>query len=106
MLQLEQVQIHDSQQNYSYSSNGNSTADGSGQVIIDTLLKSLYNFDLVFNGIVDLTDKINLNYSIGGQINSTFYNDQYTVGSTMLEINQYNLSNFTTFTPQMQIPNK
>ena len=88
------------QQNYSYSSNGNSTADGSGQVIIDTFTKSLYNFDLVFNGIVDLTDKINLNYSIGGQINSTFYNDQYTVGSTMLEINQYNLSNFTTFTPQ------
>lgn len=88
------------QQNYSYSSNGNSTADGSGQVIIDTFTKSLYNVDLVFNGIVDITDKINLNYSIGGQINSTFFNDQYTVGSTMLEINQYNLSNFTTFTPQ------
>lgn len=88
------------QQNYSFSSNGNSTADGSGQVLIDTFTKSLYNFDLVFNGLVDITDSINLNYSVGGQINSTFYNDQYSVGSTMLEPNQYNLSNFSTFTAQ------
>ena len=88
------------QQNYSFSSNGNSTADGSGQVLIDTFTKSLYNFDLVFNGLVDITDNINLNYSVGGQINSTFYNDQYSVGSTMLEPNQYNLSNFSTFTAQ------
>ena len=88
------------QQNYSFSSNGNSTADGSGQVLIDTFTKSLYNFDLVFNGLVDITDSINLNYSVGGQITSTFYNDQYSVGSTMLEPNQYNLSNFSTFTAQ------
>ena len=88
------------QQNYSFSSNGNSTADGSGQVLIDTFTKSLYNFDLVFNGLVDITDSINLNYSVGGQINSTFFNDQYSIGSTMLEPNQYNLSNFSTFTAQ------
>lgn len=88
------------QQNYSFSSNGNSTADRSGQVLVDSFVKSLYNFDLVFNGAVDLTDHINLVYSVGGQINSTFSNDQYSVGSTMLEPNQYNLSNFSTFTAQ------
>lgn len=88
------------QQNYSYSSVGNTSGDGTGQVILDTFTKSLYNFDLIFNGVVDITDHINLNYNIGGQINSTFYNDQYSIGSTMLEINQYNLSNFSTYTAQ------
>ncbi|WP_343662637.1 SusC/RagA family TonB-linked outer membrane protein [Chryseobacterium mucoviscidosis] len=88
------------QQNYSFSSNGNSTADGTGQVILDTFTKSLYNLDLIFNGIFDITDNINLNYNIGGQINSTFFNDQYSVGSTMLEINQYNLSNFSNYKAQ------
>lgn len=88
------------QQNYSYTSNGNSTGDGTGQVIIDSYVKSLYNIDLIFNGIVNLTDRINLNYNVGASVNSAFANDQYTVGSTMLEINQFNLSNFTTFTPQ------
>jgi len=85
------------QQNYSYSSAGNTSGDRSGQVILDTFTKSLYNFDLIFNGVVDITDHINLNYNVGGQINSIFYNDQYSVGSTMLEINQYNLSNFSTY---------
>ncbi len=88
------------QQNYSYSSNGNSTADRSGQVIVDSFNKSLYNIDLIFNGIVDFTEHINLNYSVGTQINSTFFNDQYSVGSTMLEPNQYNLSNFSTLKAQ------
>lgn len=88
------------QQNYAYSSNGNTSGDGTGQVIVDTFTKSLYNLDLMFNGIVDFTDDINLNYNIGGQISSTLYNDQYSIGSTMLEINQFNLSNFTTFKAQ------
>lgn len=88
------------QQNYSYTSNGNSTADGSGQVIVDSFTKSLYNLDLIFNGIVNFTDNINLNYNIGGQINSIFSNDQYSVGSSMLEPNQFNLSNFSTLKAQ------
>lgn len=88
------------QQNYSYTSNGNSTADGSGQVYIDSFTKSLYNVDLIFNGIVNFTDKINMNYNIGASINSTFSNDVYSIGSQMLEINQYNLSNFSNFTAQ------
>ena len=88
------------QQNYSYSSNGNSTADGSGQVILDTYTLSQYNFDLIFNGDFKfLNNKLSLSYNAGGSINSKFSNDMYTVGSTMLLPNQYNLSNFTTFTP-------
>jgi TonB-linked SusC/RagA family outer membrane protein len=88
------------QQDYSYTSNGNSTSDGSGQVYIDTFDKSLYNADLIFNGLVDLTSHINLNYNVGSSVNTTFSNDLYSIGSTMLEINQYNLSNFSTFTAQ------
>ncbi len=88
------------EQDYSYTSNGNSTADGLGQVYIDTYNKSLYNVDLIFNGLVSLTDNINLNYNAGGSINSAHSNDLYSIGSTMLEINQYNLSNFSTFTAQ------
>jgi len=88
------------QQNFSYTSNGNSTADGSGQVYIDTYNKSLYNVDLIFNGLVNLTSNINLNYNVGASINSAFANDLYSIGSKMLEINQYNLSNFSTFTAQ------
>jgi len=88
------------QQNYSYTSNGNSTSDGSGQVYVDTYNKSLYNVDLIFNGLVSLTDDINLNYNAGGSINSTSSNDLYSIGSTMLEINKFNLSNFSTFTAQ------
>ncbi|MDV7697595.1 SusC/RagA family TonB-linked outer membrane protein [Chryseobacterium soli] len=86
------------QQNYSFSSNGNSTADGTGQVVVDTYTQSQYNLDLLFSGLVNIIpDKITLNYNVGGQIISKFGNDQYTQGSTMLEPNQFNLSNFTTF---------
>ncbi|MFP8893216.1 SusC/RagA family TonB-linked outer membrane protein [Chryseobacterium sp. EZn1] len=85
------------QQNYSFSSNGNSTADRTGQVVVDIYTQSQYNLDLIFSGLINFTDNINLNYSFGGQIISKFGNDQYTQGSTMLEPNQFNLSNFTTF---------
>ncbi|WP_269237521.1 SusC/RagA family TonB-linked outer membrane protein [Flavobacterium flavigenum] len=89
------------QQNYSYSSNGNSTADGTGQVILDTYNASLYNIDLIFNGDFQfLDDKLTLGYNAGASINSKFSNDMYTVGSTMLLPGQYNLSNFTTFEPK------
>ncbi|WP_281637347.1 SusC/RagA family TonB-linked outer membrane protein [Flavobacterium marginilacus] len=88
------------QQNYSYSSNGNSTADGTGQVILDTYNASLYNIDLIFNGDFHfLDDKLSLSYNAGASINSKFSNDMYTVGSTMLLPNLYNLSNFSTFSP-------
>ena len=88
------------QQNYSYSSRGNTAGDGTGQVVLDTYAKSLYNVDLIFNGLVNLTSDINLNYNVGSSINTTSSNDMYTQGATMLVPNQYNLSNFSTFTPQ------
>jgi TonB-linked SusC/RagA family outer membrane protein len=88
------------QQNYSYTSNGNSTADGSGQVVLDTYSMSQYNLDLILNGDFKfLNNNLSLSYNAGGSINSKFTNDMYTVGSTMLEINQYNLSNFSTYSP-------
>ena len=88
------------QQNYSFSSNGNSTSDRTGQVLLDTYSLSQYNIDLIFNGDFKfLNDKVSLGYNAGASINSKFSNDIYTVGSTMLLPNQYNLSNFTTFTP-------
>lgn len=47
-----------------------------------------------------MNDHLSLNYTAGVSINSMIGNDLYTVGSTMLEPNFYNLSNFTTFTPR------
>jgi len=89
------------QQNYSYSSRGNANADGTGQVILDTYTASLYNIDLIFNGDVTLIEnKLTLSYNAGASINSKFSNDMYTIGSVMLLPNQYNLSNFTNYTPQ------
>lgn len=89
------------QQNYSYSSNGNSTGDGTGQVVLDSYNFSQYNFDLILNGDFRfMNDHLSLNYTAGVSINSMIGNDLYTVGSTMLEPNFYNLSNFTTFTPR------
>jgi TonB-linked SusC/RagA family outer membrane protein len=88
------------QQNYSYSSNGNSTGDRTGQVILDTYTLSLYNLDVIFNGDFKfMDDKLSLSYNAGGSINSKFSNDLYTVGSTMLIPDQYNLSNFATYLP-------
>nr|WP_315202135.1 SusC/RagA family TonB-linked outer membrane protein [uncultured Flavobacterium sp.] len=88
------------QQNYSYSSKGNSTGDGSGQVILDTYTLSLYNLDVILNGEFKFMDNnLSLSYNTGGSINSKFSNDMYTVGSTMLLPNKYNLSNFNTFLP-------
>jgi TonB-linked SusC/RagA family outer membrane protein len=88
------------QQNYSYSSNGNSTGDRTGQVIVDTYTASLYNLDLIFNGDFKfMDDNLSLSYNAGLSINSKFTNDLYTLGSTMLTPNMYNLSNFATYTP-------
>jgi TonB-linked SusC/RagA family outer membrane protein len=84
-------------QAYAISSFGNSSNDGTGQINVENLNTQLYNGDLIFNGLVKLTEDIDVNYTAGGNLRSDFFTDQFSRGDKLSIPNFYNLSNASSF---------
>ncbi|WP_165769762.1 SusC/RagA family TonB-linked outer membrane protein [Flavobacterium araucananum] len=82
---------------YAISSFGNSSNDGTGQINIENINTQIFNGDLIFNGLVNLTDHIDLNYTAGGNLRSDFFTDQFSRGDKLAIPNFYNLSNASNF---------
>lgn len=82
---------------YAISSFGNSSSDGTGQINIENINTKIFNGDLIFNGLINLTDKIDLNYTAGGNVRSDFFTDQFSRGDNLAIPGFYNLSNASSF---------
>lgn len=78
---------------YAVSSFGNSAVDGTGQINIENINTQIFNADLIFNGLIKLTDNIDFNYTAGGNVRSDFFNDSFSRGDQLSIPGFYNLSN-------------
>lgn len=82
---------------YAISSFGNSSSDGTGQINIENLNTQIFNGDLIFNGLFDINSDIDFNYTVGGNLRSDFFSDQFSRGDNLAIPNFYNLSNASSF---------
>jgi len=78
---------------YAVSSLGDDTTSGLGQVNFGKTVNSEFYSDLLFSGQGDIIENLGLNYTVGFNVTSQFFESLFSRGRTLAVPGTYNLSN-------------